>query len=294
MVNYIIISPIRNEEQYIEKTISSVIHQTIKPSEWIIVNDGSTDRTVEIISTYTNKYNWIKLINKKDRGYYELGAGVVVSFYTGLKEVKCDYEFVVKLDGDLSFENDYFEFIFQKFQEIPRLGMASGQSYVPEKRGLYWEDTPEDHVKGLLSTYKREVFEDIGGFIKSLGWDTVDEITARMKGWVTRSFKEKKIIHYRRLGSKMGVLKGNIRHGSIGYIIGGDPLYVILRCIYRTFEKPYLIASIAYFWGYFKAMLTKQKKVVSKEIEKFYRREQRHKLMNKKFYSLYINKIKKK
>jgi glycosyltransferase involved in cell wall biosynthesis len=291
-VKYVIISPVRNEEKNIEKTIQSVINQTIKPVEWIIVNDGSSDRTVEIISECCKKYEWIKLLNKKDEMKYQLGSNVVDCFYLGLNSVKSQYEYIVKMDGDLSFEDDYFEFIFMKFNEMPHLGMASGQSYVPNGSTLIWEDTPEDHVKGLLCTYKRECFEDIGGLISSLGWDTVDEVKAREKGWMTRSFREKMIIHYRPLGSRTGMLKGNIRHGHIAYIVGRHPLYVLLRCLYRLFDRPYILGAFFYCFGYFHALLTRQKKIINKETEKFFKKEQFNKIVDFKFYRFYKNKFK--
>lgn len=291
-MRYIVITSIKNEEKYFENTIISMINQTMLPQEWVIVNDGSTDRTREIVFHYLEKYTWIKLVDREYSDEYKLGGHVVDNFYFGLKHIDSDYDFLVKLDGDLFFDNDYFEFIFKKFAKSHKLGMASGQSYVPVKNGLFWEDTPEDHVKGLLSTYRRECFQDIGGLVRSLGWDTIDEVTARMKGWETRSFKEKKIIHYRRLGSKMGILKGNVRHGYIAYIVGAHFFYVFLRCFYRIFENPFFIGSIAYFLGFFCAFITGQKKAVSRDVELFYKKEQLRKLFSEKFYITYYEKIK--
>lgn len=290
MFKYIVITSVKDEGKNIEKTIVSIVNQTILPQEWVIVNDGSSDDTKSIIVNYAKKYRWIKLVDRRDSREYELGARIVENIYIGLQHVISAYDYLVKLDGDLSFEKDYFEYLSIKFEANPRLGMASGQSYVLENNELIWEDTPEDHVKGLMTTYRRSCFNDIGGLIRSLGWDTVDELSARMKGWDTRSFKEQKIIHHRRLGSKMGILKGNRRHGYIAYIIGSHPLYVLFRCIYRIFEKPYVSGSLAYMQGYLNGFIRKEKRVVSKEMQEFRRKEQLEKLLSKNFYLLYVEK----
>lgn len=288
---YVVISPVRNEERFIERTIHSVVNQTVLPKQWIIVDDGSTDMTKKIVEKYAQLHPWIILVERKNRGFDKLGAGVVEAFYEGLSHVNVDYDYLVKLDGDLSFEHDYFEYMLKKFECVPGMGMASGQSYVPLNGTLIWEDTPEDHVKGLLCMYKKECFQAIGGLLPSLGWDTVDEIRARMLGWRTRSFKEKRIIHYRPLGSKGGALKGHMRHGYIAYLIGNHPLYVGIRCLYRLSGKPFIIGSCAYLLGYLKGYFKKADKVVTKEEGNFYRQEQLRKLRSSAFFALYFYKI---
>lgn len=291
MDNYVIISPVKNEEENIEKTISSVVTQTLLPLEWVIVNDGSTDRTREIVEKYMKMYKWIKLVNKGDCGYRP-GEGIVEAFYMGYKQIRNnDFNFIVKLDGDISFGPKYFDNILKKFSLNPRLGIASGQTYYVENEKIIWEDAPIDHVRGASKIYRRKCFNDINGFVKSLGWDTIDEVTARMKGWETRSYPEYKIFHHRFIGSTAGIFNGNMRHGYTAYITGQPFLYFFLRCIYRIFFRPYIFGGVALFCGYIKPFIMRKPRVVDKKFQNYYVKEQLGKLLNRGFWSLYIGKM---
>lgn len=286
-VRYVIISPVRNEEKFIEKTIQSVIKQTIKPAEWIIVNDGSNDRTKEIVEKNKKKYRWIKLIDRPDIGYRP-GGGVVEAFYAGFNQIEDNnFDYIVKLDGDLSFDGNYFENIFNEFSKNQKLGIASGQEYYVRNGKMIREDAPIDHVRGPSKIYRKECFNQIGGLEKKLGWDIIDVVTARMKDWQTRTFLNYRIIHLRKTGARGAVTRGNIRHGYTSYITGYHPLYFILRCIYRLFHRPYLIGSMALFWGYVKPLILLSPKVVTKEFQRYYRKEQVGKLLSKKFWDPY-------
>ncbi|MBN1597544.1 MAG: polysaccharide deacetylase family protein [Bacteroidales bacterium] len=288
---YYIISPARNEEKFIESTIQSVINQTILPKEWIVVNDGSKDRTEEIVKQYCSQYNWIKLINLPDRGYSKYGSGVVEAFYKAFDLIKDEnFDFVVKLDCDLSFDKDYFRQIFIRFELNAKLGIASGHTYIQKNGKLIWEDAPLDHTRGPSKVYKKECFEDIGGLKITLGWDNIDEVTARMNGWETRSYTELKLTHLRQLGSTIGILAGNRRHGYTDYITGYHPLYFLIKTIYRLFSKPIIIGSLSSFWGYFSACVRRVPKPIDKEFIKYIRKEQKKKLLSNSFWKIYFNK----
>lgn len=291
---YIIISPARDEEQLIEHTLKSVISQTIQPAEYVIVNDGSTDNTTSIVKRYSQIYPWIKIIDLPNRGYYKYGNGVIAAFNAGLESVtSIDYEFIVKLDCDLSFDEFYFENLLHEFAMDDKLGISSGQTYFfNAKNKLIWEDAPLDHTVGPSKVYRRKCFDDINGLVVSLGWDHVDEVTARMKGWKTRSFPEYKILHHRIMGSRLGILKGNMRHGHADYITGYNVPYFLVKSFYRLFSRPFILGSAASFYGFFKNYFVGKKRIVSKEFRRYYRREQMKKLVQKNFWKLYLSKYK--
>ena len=273
-MKYIIISPVWNEEESIEKTIKSVISQRVKPVQWIIVNDGSTDRTEEIIRKWMKNYSFITLVNLEKGSPYSIGGKIVEAFQEGFKKIKEDYDFIVKLDSDLSFSPDFFERLLNKFQEEPKLGIASGITYIPSEKGLRIEDKRKSHAIGACKVYRKECFEEIGGLIPELGWDTVDLIRARMKGWLTSNYKELKLIHYHRPDSRGGILKRRIQEGKNSYKTGYHPLFTILRGLYHIKYKPYIIGGLLMTYGYFNSILRREKQIVTPAEKRFFQKEQ--------------------
>jgi poly-beta-1,6-N-acetyl-D-glucosamine synthase len=251
MENYVIITPVRNEEKYVEETILSVIHQTILPVEFILVDDGSTDGSSAIIDHYVLKYSWIK-VYKKPKGKHRPGPGVVEAFYTGFYHIVYDdWNFVVKLDADLSFEPSYFEFQLKEFKVNAKLGMTSGVTCRPVKGRLVRDKMPEDHVRGAAKMYRRACFDQIGGLSCVLGWDTIDELKAQLAGWETRSFKQLVLIHYKPIGIKQThLLKKELTVGERQHYLGYHPLFAILRGFYRMLHKPVMIAGFLNLMGF--------------------------------------------
>lgn len=292
--SYVIVSPAKDEEKFISFTIESIISQFVRPIEFLIVNDGSKDHTHNIIQKYSSIYPWITSIDLPDRGHYTYGKGIIEAFNAGLRAIKNDsYDFIVKLDCDLSFDQDYFKKLLEHFDENEKLGLCSGQTYYYNKAGkLVWEDAPLDHVVGPCKMYRRKCFEEIKGPVEELGWDHIDVISAKMKGWKTQSFPELKIIHHRVMGSRLGIIKGYIRHGHADFITGYHPLYFFLKTIYRVFKKPYLIGSMASFYGFVKNYFSGSKKIVDVKFQKYYQHDQMLKLLNKDFWKLYLHKLK--
>lgn len=269
-IKYIIISPVRNEEKYIEKAFLSVISQTVKPVEWIIINDGSTDTTKEIIETYLNKFRWIKLINRPDKGH-RAGAGPAEAFNEGLHYIKSDYDYLVNLDGDVSFEPQYFEKLFIEFEKYPKLGIASGKSYYLENGKPLLYRCANTSTMGPSKVYRKECFMDIGDKLaNNICWDMIDDIKAQMKGWQTRSINSIKFIHYKRIGFKQGnTIKTQIKAGQILYSFGYHPLYMIGKSLYRIIDKPYVIGSLAMLWGYLLSLLKREQQIEDKEMMRF-------------------------
>jgi biofilm PGA synthesis N-glycosyltransferase PgaC len=273
--SYVIITPVRNEAEFIENTLVSVCRQTIKPAEWVIVNDGSNDATPEIVTRYAAQYPWIKLVDRDDRGARQRGKGVVEAFYAGYDTlVEQNYGFIVKLDGDLSFEPPYFECLLREFASIPRLGIAGGGVY-ERLDGRNWVlQTTKDHVRGPTKVYRRACFEAIGGLVPALGWDGMDEWQARAMGWQVQSFLNLKVFHYRFTGAATGPLKSRIEQGYGAHYMGYHPLYTVARGIRYIFTWPYLIGGITLVAAYFAAWLLGREQFPDRSLINHIRRTQ--------------------
>jgi biofilm PGA synthesis N-glycosyltransferase PgaC len=249
---YVIVTPVRDEEEHLQSTIKSLAGQTIRPAEWVVVNDGSTDKTGEIIDAAAAHYPWIRGVHRTNRGFRKSGGGVVEAFNDGLRELQTtEWDFIVKLDGDLAFEPDYFEKCFEVFEQEPKLGVGGGViCYVDENGGKTFEDNPAFHVRGATKIYRRCVWEAIGGFWPAPGWDTLDEVKANMLGWRTRSFPDLHLVHHRVTGSADGWLGGLVKNGRANYISGYHPLFMIAKCLRRLIVRPYVLGAFALMWGY--------------------------------------------
>jgi len=272
---YVVITPVRDEAQFIEKTIHSMIQQTIKPAEWVIVDDGSTDETADIIARYATEHSWIKLVNREDRGTRQRGKGVIEAFYAGYETLTCqDYDIIVKLDGDLSFEPTYFESLLGEFASKPKLGIAGGGVY--ERRdGEDWVlRATKDHVRGPTKVYRRTCFEAIGGLVPALGWDGVDEWKALVLGWQVQSVLELKVYHYRFTGTATGPLRSRIEEGYGAHYMGYHPLFMIARGIRRMFARPYLVGGMAMIIAYFTAWLRGRERLPDPSVILYVRRTQ--------------------
>lgn len=279
---FIIVSPVRNEARNIEATLQSVVAQTVRPAVWVVVDDGSTDATPEIVKRYATDHAWIRLVTLPDRGYYDLlEAGELKAFLHGLSTVaEVKYEFLAKLDGDIAFDEHYYEQLLERFAENPRLGIASGMCWHEEKGRLVKEPDYPLHVRGAMRIYRKACWDDIGGVPRALGWDAIDCYKARMHGWDTRSFDDLPVKHLVKTWSKGGWLRGRKRSGRIDYLMGTHPLFVLAKCVRDLREKPYIISAGALAWGYFRPWLKRERRIPNAELLAFVRREQLHRLFS--------------
>lgn len=290
---YVIITPARNEAAFIELTIKSMIKQTIKPLKWVIVSDGSTDGTDDIVKKYVAEYNWIEFVRMPERQERNF-AGKVKAFNAGYTIIKgLQYDIIGSMDADISFEKDYFAFLLSKFAESPHLGVAG----TPFREGLRQYDyhyTNIEHVSGACQLFRRNCFESIGGYIpiKGGGIDWVAVTTARMKGWKTRTFTDRVCVHHRKIGTgKSALLTSRFRFGKQDYYLGGHPLWEIFRCIYQMQKKPYILGGLFLFSGYLWAFLSRDEKPINRDLIEFRRKEQMYRLKTKvKNLLLYYNK----
>jgi glycosyltransferase involved in cell wall biosynthesis len=281
-VKYILITPARNEQAFIKTTLDSVVAQTTLPERWVIVDDGSTDRTAEIVESYTKRYPWIELVCRKqdpDRNFASKAHSVAQAFS---RAKSIDFEVVGNLDADVSFDPDYLEFLMQRFSEDPKLGVAGSPftqdgGYDSSKHSF----EGENYVAGPCQLFRRECFEDIGGYVpnRAGGVDWIAAMTARMKGWTVRSFPEKRFHHHRTLGTAgKGPVRALFSYGEKDYYLGGSPVWELFRVTYRATKKPVLMGGVALLAGYTWAALRRIKRAVSPELMHFHRAEQMKKL----------------
>jgi len=275
---YVVITPVKNEEKYLDITINSMINQTILPKLWIIVDDGSTDKTNLIATATAAKYPWIKVITNDHISKRAPGGNVISAFNLGLKRIDCDYEYIVKFDGDLKFDNDYFERLLTKFADNKNLGIAGGYCANIVNSSLVIDKSPEYHVRGATKMYRKRCFEEIGGLIPAMGWDGIDELKAMMLGWQTRSYPEIILIHLRTTGSGTGRISYAWKWGKSMHFMGFYPLYAILGSIKRTTEKPYFLFGISMLMGFIYQSMKNGQTVEDRELKIFIKTFQKKRL----------------
>lgn len=273
MPAYVIISPVKDEQQYIETTLQSMVAQTLKPVRWIIVDDGSGDLTPEIVERYASQHSWISLVRLPRRKTRASGSPVVRAFNAGFELAKQEhFDFVVKLDCDLRIPPTYFERLLARFEQDPRLGIASGVYIEEHNTGRKMVPMPEYHASGASKVIRARCFEEIGGFVVARGWDTVDEIRAQTLGWRTRHFADLTFDHLRTEGSARGPLFTNRLHGEVYYMTGGSWPFFLLKVAHRMVcSKPPVLAGLMLLVGFLKPLLLGQKRLVSGAEARWYR-----------------------
>jgi len=281
-MTYVVVTPVRDEEEHIISTIESMIKQTVRPREWVIVNDGSKDDTGKIIDEYAGRYEWIKALHRADRGFRKAGGGVVDAFNDGYRALTCGtWEFIVKFDGDLTFDERYFEGCLKEFQLDAELGVGGGVICYIENGEKRFEEAPSFHVRGATKVYRKACWEHIGGLLQAPGWDTFDEIKANSLGWKTRSFPHLHLIHQRDTGSADGLWPSLVKYGRANYICGYHPLFMVSKCVFRVGRKPYLIGSIGLMYGFVSGYAKRIPQVEDPAAIKYLRNQQMSRLLGR-------------
>jgi poly-beta-1,6-N-acetyl-D-glucosamine synthase len=276
---YVVITPVRDEEAYLPFTIDSMVRQTLRPQEWVIVDDGSRDGTGGIIEAATREHSWIRGVRRNDRGFRKWGAGIIEAFYDGFHALNCkDWEFMAKLDGDLSFEANYFAEMAGKFHGHRDLGIGGGFLYHVADGIRTLEQTPTFHVRGGAKIYRRACWEAIGGLWVGPGSDTVDEVKANMLGWKTKSFLDIQIQHHRWTGAAYGRWGGLVKNGKTDYVSGYHPLFLAAKSLARLWKRPYVLGSAALLYGYCSAYLQDIPRVDDPDLIRYLRKQQLAKL----------------
>jgi biofilm PGA synthesis N-glycosyltransferase PgaC len=271
---YVVVSPVKDEATFVTRTLDSMCNQTVRPYRWVLVDDGSTDGTREILERFAAKHSWVQLARLDPGAPRQTGSRVIRTFLAGYERLRDEqFDFVVKLDCDLEIPPDYFENLLHRFRQDPTLGIASG-IYL-ERRDGRWAamEMPPYHAAGAMKMLRAACYRDIGGFVAAPGWDAVDEIKALVRGWKTRHFTELRVLHLKDEGSGVGFQRMSRMSGEIHYLTGGGALFFFVKAAHRLlFGRPRLVGSLAMMRGYLTCVVRRPKKLVDPEEARYYRR----------------------
>jgi len=270
---YCLISPVRDEARYARRTLDAVVRQTVRPARWILVDDGSTDATPQILAEYAARYPFIQILRRPDRGDRKLGGGVIDAFYDGFDAMDpAAFDYVCKLDLDLDLPPRYFERLMERMEADPRIGTCSGKPYffppplapatvtfpLTDVTGLVSEKTGDENSVGMSKFYRLACFQQIGGFVRELMWDGIDGHCCRQRGWIAVSWDEPalRFIHLRPMGtSHKNWWTGRVRHGFGQYFMGTTPAWMLASALYRMTRPPLVMGGVAMLYGYFSSLL---------------------------------------
>jgi glycosyltransferase involved in cell wall biosynthesis len=273
---YVLISPCRDEADFMRQTLDTVIAQSVRPTKWVIVDDGSTDDTPRILREYAQQHPWIEVVTRSDRGRRAVGPGVIEAFYAGYVTINPDdYHYLCKLDLDLRLPPRYFEILMERMEANPRIATCSGKAYIEEGGGLVYERHGHETSLGMTKFYRVSCFKAIGGFVCEVMWDGIDCHRCRMNGWIACSWDEPdlRFVHLRPEGSSQrSVYTGRVRHGFGQYFMGTGFLFMAASALYRITEKPYVLGSVAMLWGWIKGALQRKPRYEDPEFRKFLHR----------------------
>jgi biofilm PGA synthesis N-glycosyltransferase PgaC len=285
--DYVIISPARDEAAFARRTLESVTKQTVPPALWIIVDDGSTDGTAEILAEYAARFPYIRVHTRRNRGARNVGPGVIEAFYDGYDSIedRDRFTYVCKLDLDLDLPLRYFEILIERMEAEPRLGTCSGKAYCPGPSNLAksWdgelisESCGDEMSVGMTKFYRLDCFEQIGGFVRQVMWDGIDCHRCRMIGWIACSWDEPELrfIHLRPMGSsQQSIITGRRRHGFGQFFMGTSFLYMTASAAFRAVRPPILFGGAAIWWGYVESALKKRERFGDQHFRRFLRRYQ--------------------
>jgi glycosyltransferase involved in cell wall biosynthesis len=265
------------------RSIESVLAQTLLPTEWIIVDDGSTDTSPMILAEYASKHDWMRIITRPDRGARSVGPGVIDAFYSGYEAIASrDYAFLCKLDLDLRLPPRYFEILIERMNANPLIATCSGKAYLEENGRLVSERHGDDTSLGMTKLYRRQCFERIGGFVREVMWDGIDCHQCLMHGWIACSWDDRdlRFVHLRPMGSsQQSVYAGRMRHGYGQYFMGTGFLYMAASALGRLNQRPYVVGSLAMLWGWLMSAAQRKPRFDNLEFRRFLRRYHRRALL---------------
>jgi glycosyltransferase involved in cell wall biosynthesis len=274
---YALISPVRDEEAFIEATIRSVVAQTLHPVVWLIISNNSRDRTDEIVEAYARQHTFIQLVRISNQGERDFAAKVRAFNQAYGIIWPLDFEFIGNLDGDVTLPPDYYARALKEFRLNPRLGIAGGVIYENVGGQYRKQDSSPLHTPGATQLFRRTCLEAIGGYVplRYGGEDSAADIMARMRGWETQSFEDLTVQHHRRVGSGLGgVMRTRFQAGVTDYALGKHPLFVLLKGVRRLAEPPELLSSMCRLAGFCCAAARRDKRLVPLDFVRYVRREQ--------------------
>ncbi len=282
VASYVIITPVRDEVTYIDRTLQAVAQQTRRPRKWIIVDDGSTDGTDAVLDQFATDHSWITVSHRTNRGFRANGGGVMDAFYAGFALVEgTQWDYVVKLDGDLSFAPDYFERCLEKFEAEPELGIGGGTVCENVDGTLHVESVgdPPFHVRGATKIYRRSCWDQIAPLIKAPGWDTLDEVRANYCGWRTRTFPDLAVVQHKPTGSADGTWSNAVKNGRANYLTGYHPVFMLAKCAKRALRQPYFIESLGLATGFLSGYAKRLPQSADAKTRRYLRQQQVRRLL---------------
>jgi biofilm PGA synthesis N-glycosyltransferase PgaC len=281
MARLLLVTPARNEAVHLERTIEAVAAQTRPPDLWLIVDDGSSDATPEILERWAAQLPFLRVLRAPQRNDEASGDRLALAaearafnWALGCVEVE-EFSHLGKLDADIELPPDYFERLLESFAREPGLGIAGGGLLERGRGGWHLTKVPSYHVRGALKLYSRECFEVIGGIEERLGWDTIDETYARMNGFATRSLPDLDARHHRPVATRGGTLRGRARHGQCAYILRYSAWWVGLRSFKVACSRPFGLSGLAFFYGYARSAARREERVEDERFRRFVAQELR-------------------
>jgi glycosyltransferase involved in cell wall biosynthesis len=273
---YVVITPCRDEAAFARRTLDSVIAQTVPPALWVIVDDGSSDATPAILAEYAQRFDFIRIVRREDRGRRRVGPGVIEAFYAGLETIDpTDFDYICKLDLDLDLPPRYFELLMRRMEAEPRLGTCSGKPYFQGRAGgLVSEVCGDETSIGASKFYRVECFLQIGGFVREVMWDGIDCHRCRMLGWIARSWDdpELRFVHLRPMGSsERGIVAGRLRSGRGQYFMGTGLAYMTASALYRMSRPPLVVGGLAMWLGYVSSLVRRRPRYEQPDFRRFLR-----------------------
>ena len=249
--SYAVISPVKDEARHFERTAQALLAQTHRPVRWIVVDDGSSDRTFDIACGYAAKHDWITVIRSGASGRRERGAPIVRAFNQGLASLQTRPDFVVKLDGDLFFPSHYFAWVAATFNVDPRAGVVGGIVFVNKNGEWVYDPVTRRMVHGAIKSYRYDCLDDIGGLHESMGWDGIDEFGARARGWNVHVLSELSVLHYKTRGSAQPWFRSRWEEGRSAHYMGYRVSAAVRRVGYRMLvEHPPIVGGIMLGLGF--------------------------------------------
>jgi hypothetical protein len=278
MKSYVAITPVRDEELFLPGLISSMAAQSVRPKQWLIVDDGSIDGSGGILDAAAREHAWISVKHSKRNVMRAPGGeGILSQFFTSKLWRQADGVF--RVDADVSFECDFMELVLEEFARDTRLGIASGTLYEPAPAG--WREVvgPQFHTRGPTKIYSTVYLEAVGAPAKGLGWDTIDDIEAARYGFVARSFRHIHARHHRPQGTAQGAVRGRLMTGRAAYQVGYSPMFMLARAGRRSLTWPPLVGALAMLVGFAEGYVCRRPRMAKREVIQIIRREQWKRLL---------------
>jgi glycosyltransferase involved in cell wall biosynthesis len=270
-LGYAAVTPVRDDASNLERLATCMSEQTRSPTAWIIVDNGSVDRTPELAESLAGRHPWITCMKIPGAPKVVRGAPIVRAFHAGLEQVPQEAQIVVKLDADVSFADDYFARLVRHFEDDPQLGLASGTCYEWERGEWRPRFATRDQVRGATRAYRRACLDGVLPLEERMGWDSVDQLVATLRGWRTASFGDLPFYHHRFTGERDGSARAWRLQGELAHYLGYRPSYLMVRTAFRSVREP---AATAMLLGYAGAVFRRERRCENEEVVGLLRRQQ--------------------